>query len=68
MLNPAKFKSVSALSPVCDITKAPHSIEGLKKYLGCSDNGDWEKWSATTLAKNYEGPPLHILIDQVGTL
>ncbi|XP_065224982.1 S-formylglutathione hydrolase-like [Planococcus citri] len=62
--NPTKYKSVSALSPVCDITKAPHSIEGLELYLGCKQDESWDKWSAIKVAEKYSGPPLEILIDQ----
>lgn len=65
MKYPTKYKSISALSPVCDITKAPHSIEGLEMYLGCKKDETWDKWSAVKVAEKYSGPTFEILIDQV---
>lgn len=64
LLNPDKFKSVSAFAPVCNSVKCTPFQEALTLYLG-SDVHDHDKWNATELAKKYDGPPLHILIDQV---
>lgn len=63
--NPYFYRSLSALAPVCDIVKAPHSSHALESYLGPQFESNWEEWSAINLASCYEGPPLHILIDQV---
>ncbi len=65
MNNPNQYRSISALAPVCDLTTAPHSIEGLELYLGRKSNDNWDRWSAVNAAKCYKGPPFHILIDQV---
>jgi S-formylglutathione hydrolase FrmB len=34
-------------------------------YLG-EDQSSWAQWDATELVQSYTGPPLDILIDQVG--
>lgn len=64
--NPGKYKSVSALAPVCDSAKCRPSQEAFKLYFGGEPNDStWEEWNATALVKKYNGPPLQILIDQV---
>lgn len=62
---PHLYRSVSALAPICDITRARHSNDALESYLGPQAGSNWQEWSAICLANRYEGPPLRILIDQV---
>lgn len=64
--NPGKYRSVSALAPVCDSAKCRPSQEAFKLYFGGEPNdGSWDEWNATVLVRKYNGPPLQILIDQV---
>lgn len=65
MKNPDLFVSTSALAPVCDATKASHSIEGLTLYIGEKETSNWDEWSSITTAEHYRGSKLHFLIDQV---
>lgn len=62
--NPGRFKSVSALAPVCSASRCEPFREALETYLG-PDRNEWLQWDATELAKTYNGPPIPIYIDQV---
>jgi S-formylglutathione hydrolase len=61
--NPGKYKSVSAFSPICNPINCPWGIKAFTGYLG-SDKETWKAWDATELIKSYNGPDLHLLIDQ----
>ncbi|XP_041067853.1 S-formylglutathione hydrolase isoform X1 [Carcharodon carcharias] len=61
--NPGKYKSVSALAPICNPVLCPWGQKAFTGYLG-SDKSKWETYDATCLARTYSGPPLDILIDQ----
>ncbi|XP_072117031.1 S-formylglutathione hydrolase [Mobula birostris] len=61
--NPGKYKSLSALSPVCNPVQCPWGQKAFTGYLG-SDKTKWEMYDATCLVKSYSGPLLDILIDQ----
>ncbi|XP_072902271.1 S-formylglutathione hydrolase isoform X1 [Hemitrygon akajei] len=61
--NPGKYKSVSALSPICNPVQCPWGQKAFTGYLG-SDKSKWEMYDATCLVKSYSGPLLDILIDQ----
>ncbi|XP_025415730.1 S-formylglutathione hydrolase-like isoform X2 [Sipha flava] len=65
LLNPGKFKSVSALAPACNISNSPTLLPGLKTLIG-EDKEILEKWDPTFLVKYYDGPEMQILI-HVGT-
>jgi len=61
--NPGKYRSVSALSPVCHPTICPWGKVVLPGYLG-DDEEAWKEYDATLLLETYQGPPMEILIDQ----
>lgn len=61
--NPGQYKSVSAFAPICNPSVCPWGIKAFTGYLG-EDKETWKAYDATCLVKNYNGPPLDILIDQ----
>ena len=65
--NPGRFKSISALAPVCSATRCGPFHGALEAYLG-TDQNEWAEWDGLELAKKYSGPPVPILIDQVRSL
>jgi len=67
LLNPCKYKSVSLLAPVCNISQSPILIHGLKALVG-EDKKTLEKWDPTCIVKNYDGPEMVILIHVVSNL
>lgn len=64
LLNPEKYKSVSAFAPVCNISNSPTLIKGLTTLLG-DDKESLLKWDPTYIAKNYDGHEMEILIHLV---
>lgn len=63
--NPGQFKTVSAFAPISNPIQCPWGKKAFSGYLGGSEADDaWKEWDATELVKNYNGPPLDILIDQ----
>lgn len=62
--NPGKYRSVSALSPVCNPSQSIAMQKVLQCYFG-DDTKTMEKWDATCLVSDYKGPELNILIHQV---
>lgn len=67
LLNPEKYKSVSAFAPACNISISPTLIKGLTTLLG-EDKEILEKWDPTIIVKNYNGPEMEILIHVVCNL
>lgn len=62
--NPGMYKSVSALSPICNPINCPWGEKAFTGYLG-PEREKWKDWDATELVKKYKGPPMsYILIDQ----
>eukprot|EP01119_Soliformovum_irregulare_P019650 TRINITY_DN626_c0_g1_i2.p1 TRINITY_DN626_c0_g1~~TRINITY_DN626_c0_g1_i2.p1 ORF type:complete len:343 (-),score=67.33 TRINITY_DN626_c0_g1_i2:68-1096(-) len=61
--NPGKFKSVSAFAPIANPMNCPWGQKAFSGYLG-EDFEAWKKYDATELVKSYQGPDLHILVDQ----
>ena len=62
--NPGMFRSVSAFAPICNPTECPWGQKAFGGYLG--ENKDpWLTYDATCLVPYYQGPPLHLLVDQV---
>ncbi|XP_063902635.1 S-formylglutathione hydrolase [Zophobas morio] len=62
--NPGLYKSVSAFAPICNPSECPWGIKAFTGYLGPKESGGWAQWDATELVKNYNGPPIELLIDQ----
>ncbi len=61
--NQNHYRSVSAFSPICSLTKSPWGEKALSRYLG-NDRTTWHEYDATHLITQHGwvGPP--ILIDQ----
>ncbi|KAL8705778.1 MAG: hypothetical protein Q9201_001124 [Fulgogasparrea decipioides] len=64
--NPGKYKSVSAFAPIANPVRSPWGQKAFSGYFGQDNKARWAEHDATELVKNYNGPPLDILID-VGT-
>ncbi len=50
MLNPERYRSISAFSPICNPMSAPWGIKALTTYLG-EDKALWQKHDASELMK-----------------
>ncbi len=62
--NPGLYKAVTAFAPIANPSKGKWGVKAFTGYLG-SNQKDWEEWDSTYLVQKYNGPPLHIIIDQV---
>ena len=60
---PAKFKSVSAFSPITNPTRAPWGEKAFLGYLG-EDRTQWNSYDATSLVESGRRAPSVMLIDQ----
>lgn len=64
--NPGLYKSVSAFAPITNPMNCGWGKKAFRGYLGGEEGSEhWKEWDSTELVKNYNGPPLDILIDQV---
>ncbi len=61
MKNAAKFKAISAFSPILNPIQVTWGIKAFSTYLG-EDQSAWKEWDASELIKQTEAPP--ILISQ----
>ena len=62
--NPGKYRSVSALAPICNPMNCPWGEKAFTGYLG-PDRERWKEYDATELVQKYVGPPFsYVLIDQ----
>lgn len=61
--NPGQYKTASAFSPICNPMQCPWGQKAFTGYLG-DDQETWKEYDACELVKNYNGPPLEILIHQ----
>ncbi|SEF25226.1 S-formylglutathione hydrolase [Variovorax sp. NFACC28] len=63
--HPGRFRSVSALAPVCAPTRCPWGRKALAGYLG-ADSGHWAEHDASSLMSRQKAAPYPqgILIDQ----
>lgn len=61
MKNAAKFKAISAFSPILNPIHVPWGIKAFSTYLG-EDQTAWKQWDASELIKQTDAPP--ILISQ----
>lgn len=59
--NAAKFKAISAFSPILNPVQVPWGIKAFSTYLG-EDQSAWKEWDASELIKQTGAPP--ILISQ----
>jgi len=63
--NPDLFQSISALSPNTNSYQVvTNGLLPWDQFIG-SEFSDWVPYDASELAKNYDGPELDILLDQV---
>jgi len=65
--NPGLYKAVTAFAPIANPTKGKWGVKCFTGYLG-NNQKDWEEWDSTLLVQKYNGPPLHIIIEQVFVL
>lgn len=61
MKNAARFKAISAFSPILNPSQVPWGIKAFSSYLG-EDKANWKEWDASELIKETGAPP--ILISQ----
>ncbi|NGP46322.1 S-formylglutathione hydrolase [Bacillaceae bacterium SIJ1] len=61
MKNAARFKAISAFSPIVSPSQVPWGIKAFSSYLG-EDKTSWKEWDASELVKESGLPP--ILISQ----
>ncbi|KAH7646407.1 S-formylglutathione hydrolase [Dermatophagoides farinae] len=61
--NPGLYKSVSAFAPISNPIASPWGQKCFKGYIG-ENQEDWKQWDATELIGKYNGPDLHLMIDQ----
>nr|XP_027196380.1 S-formylglutathione hydrolase-like [Dermatophagoides pteronyssinus] len=62
--NPGLYKSVSAFAPISNPMVSPWGQKCFKGYLGEDNQEEWKHWDATELISQYNGPDLHLMIDQ----
>jgi S-formylglutathione hydrolase len=62
--HPGLYKAVGAFAPIANPSQTPWGVKCLSGYIG-SEPSEWNEWDATKLAANYDGPDLHLRIDQV---
>ncbi|XP_076676307.1 S-formylglutathione hydrolase-like [Andrena cerasifolii] len=62
--NPGLYKTASAFAPISNPISCPWGKKAFSGYLGKTETNAWKDWDASELVKKYNGPPLHILIDQ----
>jgi S-formylglutathione hydrolase len=60
--NPGKWRSLSALAPICNPVNVPWGQKAFSRYLG-PDRQAWEEWDASVLMRRrpFPGP---VLVDQ----
>lgn len=56
-------QSVSAFAPIAHPSACPWGIKAFSGYLG-EDRSAWAAYDATELVRAYQGPDLHLLVDQ----
>lgn len=61
--NPDRFRSLSALAPICSPLQSPSGIKAFQHYLGQSSE-KWKEYDACYLMKMHPWPHGEILIDQ----
>ena len=60
--NPGKYKSVSAMAPICSLINSPWGQKALENYIG-PDRKNWEQYESCLLISKSE-EKLYLLIDQ----
>jgi S-formylglutathione hydrolase len=59
MKNAARFKAISAFSPILSPSRVPWGIKAFSTYLG-EDQDSWKEWDASELVKEAGMPPILI--------
>jgi S-formylglutathione hydrolase len=59
MKNAARFKAISAFSPILSPSQVPWGIKAFSTYLG-EDQTSWKEWDASELVKEAGVPPILI--------
>ncbi len=57
--NTARFKAISAFSPILSPSEVPWGIKAFSNYLG-EDKTSWKQWDASELIKTTNIPPIFI--------
>ncbi|MCH4337015.1 S-formylglutathione hydrolase [Paenibacillus sp. VTT E-133280] len=57
--NAARFKAISAFSPISSPSQVPWGIKAFSTYLG-EDKASWKEWDASELIKATDTPPILI--------
>lgn len=60
MKNAARFKAISAFSPISNPSQVPWGIKAFSSYLG-EDKASWKEWDASELVKDSNVPPILIV-------
>lgn len=60
MKNAARFKAISAFSPISNPSQVPWGIKAFSSYLG-EDKASWKEWDASELVKDSNFPPILIM-------
>jgi S-formylglutathione hydrolase len=61
--HPARYRSVSAFSPIVAPSQVPWGAKAFEAYLG-ADRERWREWDACELVQAGRGASLHLLVDQ----
>ncbi|KAA9031571.1 S-formylglutathione hydrolase [Niallia endozanthoxylica] len=59
MKNKARFKAISAFSPILSPSRIPWGLKAFSAYLG-EDQASWKEWDASELIKEVGMPPILI--------
>lgn len=59
MKNAARFKAISAFSPILSPSSVPWGIKAFSSYVG-EDKASWKEWDASELVKEGDMPPILI--------
>lgn len=65
--NPGLFKVVTAFAPISNPIASAWGVKCFTGYLG-EDKEAWSDWDATELIAKYQGPEMHLRIDQVSSI
>jgi S-formylglutathione hydrolase len=61
--NPGRYRSVSAMAPICALSQVPWGERALSEYLG-DDREQWRQWDASALVATVSGDRQPLLVDQ----
>ena len=62
--NPGLYKVATAFAPIANPINTPVGKKNFSAYLGENIEA-WKEYDASHLVGKYNGPPLHVIVDQV---